>query len=468
MKFRNSIFLIGLLATGCVRFQSQPISPARTAAELESRSLTNAPLKTFLEKNLQRELTDWPATPWNFQMLTLAAFYYHPDLALARAQWAVAKAGIETAGGRPNPTLSLTPGYNTTHALPSPWFPAVNFDLPLETAGKRRHRIDAAHHASESARLNISTVAWQIRSSLRSTLLDLLAARERETWLRKQISLEEQNIQLLEQQAQAGAIARSEPVLPRIALQKLRLDFSDAQRQRVEARVRVAEALGIPLRALEDVNLSADLLNNLNLPGDFTTTEMRRTALLSRTDILGALANYAAAQAGLQTEIAKQYPDVHLNPGYQFDQGENKWSLGITFELPLLNQNQGPIAEAIARRAEAAARFQSVQAKALGEIERATVVFQTSRESAATLRALATAQRQQRDSIEAQFQVGALDRREWVNAQFEFAGAQILQLDGEFKLRQAAAQLEDAVQQPLEILSAAALNSAASGKLEQP
>ena len=44
-------------------------------------------------------------------------------------------------------------------------------------------------------------------------------------------------------------------------------------------------------------------------------------------------------------------PDVHLNPGYQFDQGDNKWSIGLTFDLPILNQNQGPIAEAKAHGA---------------------------------------------------------------------------------------------------------------------
>ena len=45
---------------------------------------------------------------------------------------------------------------------------ALTSDLPLETAGKRGHRIEAAGHLSESARLNIATVAWQVRSTLRS------------------------------------------------------------------------------------------------------------------------------------------------------------------------------------------------------------------------------------------------------------------------------------------------------------
>ena len=44
---------LGLLA-GCTRFQPQPLSPAETAARLDSRSLDNPGLKAFLEKNLKR------------------------------------------------------------------------------------------------------------------------------------------------------------------------------------------------------------------------------------------------------------------------------------------------------------------------------------------------------------------------------------------------------------------------------
>ena len=189
MRLKWTILALALL-TGCARFQSQPLSPAKTAADLENRSLADPALKTFLEQNLHRQFTHWPVASWDFETLTLVAFYYHPDLAVARAQWSVANAGVKTAGGVPNPTLSLTPGYNVNHinAAPglSPWFPAVNFDVPVETAGKRRHRITTAQRLSESARLNIVTVAWQVRSRLRRSLLDLYAAREAENLLQQQ------------------------------------------------------------------------------------------------------------------------------------------------------------------------------------------------------------------------------------------------------------------------------------------
>src|SRR5262249_37648179 len=106
---------------GCARFHPQPLSPAQNAAQLESRSLTNQALKEFVETNSHRAFPTWPSDAWDFEALTWAAFYYHPSLEVARAEWAVARGGEKTAAQRPNPTLTVTPGYDTTTTVPSPW-----------------------------------------------------------------------------------------------------------------------------------------------------------------------------------------------------------------------------------------------------------------------------------------------------------------------------------------------------------
>jgi outer membrane protein TolC len=115
-----------------------------------------------------------------------------------------------------------------------------------------------------------------------------------------------------------------------------------------------------------------------------------------------------------------------------------------------LNQNQGPIAEAQARREESAARFNALQAKVLAEIDSAIEVFRISETNSTTLRTFTEAQAKRRDSVAAQLKAGAVDQVELLNAQFEFATAEVVQLEGEIKLQQAAAALEDAVQRPLD------------------
>ena len=178
--------------------------------------------------------------------------------------------------------------------------------------------------------------------------------------------------------------------------------------------------------------------------------EVRRQALQSRADILIALAEYAASQSALQLEIAKQYPDVHLGPGYQYDQGDHKFSLALTAELPLLNQNQGPIFQAEARRAEAAARFNALQAKVITEIDRAVATYRVAQENLSTLDSLAAFQKKRTEAMEAQLKAGAVDQLDLLNSQIELSANELLQLNARVKLQQYFGALEDAVQRPID------------------
>ena len=201
--------------------------------------------------------------------------------------------------------------------------------------------------------------------------------------------------------------------------------------------------------------------------GGLTSAEIRQQALLGRADILGALADYAAAEAALQLEIAKQYPDVHFSPGYEFDQGDNKWSLGLTVELPVLNHNQGPVAEAIAKRAEAAAQFNALQAKVLAEVDSAVESFHATENSLTGLQALADEQAKSRDAIDAQLKAGAAAPLDLLNAQLVFATAEAVLLDALIKLQQSLAALEDAVQRPVATMTPAVFGGRLSANEEK-
>ena len=449
--------LAGVLFAGCARFQDKPISAAATARQLEERSLSDTNFRAFLETNLQHTFTEWPLTNLDFPALTLTAFYFHPSLDVARAQWAVARSGETTAGARPNPVLGVTPGYsaNAPRGV-SPWLPSVTLDVPVETAGKRRYRLAHARQLSEVARLNISTAAWQVRSGVRLALVDSIAASRRVALLREHAALQQRAIELLEQRFAAGAIGAAEISPARITLIRLRADFADAQRQTADARARLAESLGLPAKGLEGIEFTFDL--NQTADAALLSADVRREALLGRADILAALSEYAASQSAVQLEIAKQYPDLHFNPGYQYDQGENKWQLGFSVELPVLYRNQGGIAEAKARRDEVAARFMALQTKVISEIDRALLNRAKAIEQLRQLEELTRAQQQQVDHIEASFKAGASDQFELASARVEFAATELVRLDALAKKQQAMGLLEDALQRPFDGLSTVELD----------
>src|SRR5262249_956981 len=55
------------------------------------------------------------------------------------------------------------------------------------------------------------------------------------------------------------------------------------------------------------------------------------------------LAEYAAADAALRLEVAKQYPDVQLTPGYVFEEGFARYTLNTALQpLALSRRTSGP------------------------------------------------------------------------------------------------------------------------------
>jgi outer membrane protein, heavy metal efflux system len=436
-----------LLLGGCVQYHPRPISAPQTLTAFEARSLDNPELKKYF-KSLGRAPV-WPLPAWDIDSLTLAAFFYHPDLDVARAQWGVAQAGQKSAGEKPNPNASAALGYNRTTPVAevTPWIPAVALEIPVETAGKRGYRISQARHLAEAARLNILAVAWEVRGRLRRAFLDLFAARESESLYRTQEAIEVENVRILEAQLAVGEASVYEVTLARIALDQSRLRAMDAAEQSSKSLVQLAGTLGLSPRVLEDVVFRFD--DFLEPRVDIPAREIRRRALLNRADILAALAEYRASQSALQLEIAKQYPDLNIGPGYELDQTDVKWTLGLNLLLSLFNRNRGPIAEAEARRSESAARFQVLQAEVIGKVEAAVAACRSAADRAEAATAMLAGLKKLEASSRERFQLGEISKLELLGSQLELAGNAISRLEALIKAQLAIADLEDAMQSPL-------------------
>ena len=440
-----------LWGAGCVHYEARPISAPRALAAIEARTLTGPELRDRL--SVAPRIAEWPPKTWDLRLLTLAAFQYHPDLALARASLKSAQAARVSAGERLNPGLSLGPGYNSTSdtKVVTPWIFSIGLDFTLEIAGKRDYRIAQARELSQAAQLNIATTAWQVRGRVRQSLLALFAARRREALLAGQEDLQSTLASLVERQWNAGAISSFERSQARAALIATQLARKDSSRAEAEARVSLAASLGITLPALDAVTLSFDEFERM--PTALNQPEARRQALLNRSDVLASLMEYAASQSALQLAVARQYPDLRLGPGYQLDQGENKWSLSLGGILSILHRNRGPIDEAEGKRAEAAARFIGVQARAIEQIELATVASRAAREKVAAVDELVSSGQKQMRNVEAQHRVGEVSRLDLVSAELEFTGAELTRLQALLDLHAALGLVEDAMQSPSDLAS---------------
>ncbi len=439
---------LALFASGCVHFQAKPISPAETASAFAARSLRDPGLAEFLAGN--HESVPAVGQPWGLRALTLAAFYFHPDLDVARADLAVAQAATVTAGGRANPAVAASAGYDTTTDVRtiSPWILTFNLDIPLTTAGKRRHRIAEAAGLADAARFHLASVAWGVRSGVRAALVELAATTRSGALLSRQEAILSENATLLDRQLEAGEVSPFEATQGHLALTSAKLAVEAAEARTLAARGQLAAALGVPQAALADVHFSVDDIAKTDT--EVPAAAARREALLNRADVLGALAEYDASQAALALEIARQYPDLSLGPGYEFDQGEDKWFLALSLPLPLMNRNRGPIAEAEARRQAAAAHFNAVQADAMGRIDRAVQAYAAAKKALATASAIGADAAAQQRLARARFDAGEISRLELGTADLELVTAELARLDAEARADAALGTLEDAMQRSAE------------------
>jgi outer membrane protein, heavy metal efflux system len=453
VKLSDAIFplvALGLGACATPRPTLPAESPETIVAKFSARSFQDAGLQAFLVENLGRA----PET-WDYEALSWVAFYYHPSLEIARAQWAASRAAQRTMGERPNPIITLSPGFNPSHDVGvSPWFPAINLDFLLPTSDKRAHQQEIARAEAEAARFAVLATVWQVRIALRAALSDADNADRRLLALRTQAELQQGVLALLEQRVAAGSGVAADVAVARIAALRAEAAAAEVGSQSLAARTRTAMALGLPVGALSGINLPVAPPS-----AQFAASALaaaRHQSLKSRSDVLVALAKLRAREAGLALETAKQQPDFHLGPGYQWDQGASKWNVALTFELPIFHRNEGPIGEAVARRDEAAAQLIAVQALAVSGIETA-VAARASAGTALDHARRAHAEIEKQNAMVAQrIALGAADRLEVLTARLDLAMAAAALTEAEAAVGVADGQIEDALQIPFPRLAALA------------
>jgi len=439
--------LLGILfLAGCAaqRYQPAPIVAGVTASRLESRNLADPELRSFLEQNLGHPISPWPPESWDLQTLSLAALYFNPMLDSARARVAGTQAALITAGARPNPSLGISPG------IPSPYLLTLDFAIPIETAGKRGHRIQAASSLDQAAHLDLADAAWTVRSGVRAALLNYILATQTLELFRSEESVRGDQVNILGQIFSAGEMPRQNVDLTRIELAKTHLAISATEGQVAEAKAALAAALGIPVAGLGDVRFSWTGMDTLPGTQSLSPEKIQRDAVLNRLDVRRALAQYAAAEADLQLEIARQYPDINIGPGYTYEETHSFFTVGASTTVPLFNHNQGPIAEAQARRREAAAAFVERQAQVIARSERALAVYTSALKELSEADSLSKLQEKQLQITQQAIGSGADTRLSLDSVQIEGLVLAPARLDALARAQKALGELEDAVQKPLD------------------
>ncbi len=392
--------------------------------------------------------SDWPVQRWGLADLTLLAFYYRPDLELARAQASAARAqAVAVAQRAPiglKPVVwhhSLQPPVTT-----SPWSLGFEVEVPLGGTGRREALSEQYGFLAEAAELGVGSVAWAVRSEVRVRFLDCYAAGRMLELLDAEARERRSLVTLLERRFEMGAGSALELGSARLKLAEVEGQIQSAQLAREQSLSGLARALGLPLTVVRGMSFDFGTLEQTPVPPN--DREVQRTALLNRLDVRAKLLGYAAADAAVKLEIARQYPTVTLSPGYLWDQGDNIWSLVGTVLVPAAGNK--PAIEAAQARREAAGRdFLVLQGKAISDADGAQAHYQKAQEGAASARRVVELQSARDQKAKKQFDAGYTDRVQLTLARLEALAVERNALSVGLETQRALGALEDALQVPL-------------------
>ncbi len=443
---------LSCLVCGCAKyhFEPEPLQPETIAGTLAARRLDDAGLREFM-RDYGYAVNPWPRAEWDLETLTLAAYYFNPELQIAIARHGAARIREEISSQRINPRIGFPfEHHSDTSGGRSPWLIGVILDVVFERADKRRARQDQAAAESAAAATDIRVGAWNIYSRLRQRYLDVYALRRDEEYLRQQAEITGEILEMLERRLALGLASEFEVSATRLDLQRARLALNSRKIALVDAHHALAAAAGIPAAALDAVDLGFQDVAHFSADAVLAEKDLQSLALLGRFDIRKALQEYAAHEAALRLEMEKQFPDIVLSPGFVFDQDDKIWALGAAWVLPLFQPvNEGPVREALAGREVLQAAFLDLQSRALNELAAARARLSAEAGALAQSEALLGEVRERERQMLRQFELGYVDHLQLHRSRLETLAAEQAAASLQQGVINAVGRLEDAVHYPL-------------------
>ncbi len=355
-------------ATGCARYQAQPLDPARHPAELRARRLDDPALLDWL-----RPYAGAPqGARWSDRQLAVATLAWRAELARARAEWRAALAAVPAAGERPSPGVEASVEHQVAGPQqPSPWVVSLGALATVELGGKRGARLLAARARATVAESRLVGLAAELAAQTRAAALALAAARADVADRAAAVTDLERISGLEEQRYAEAALGASDLARTRTDVQDARTELARAQEELGAARADLAASLAVSVAALDRLEPApaptAGCARVDSVGGDSLVV----LALGRRAEIVTALAAYAVSEADVRLEVARLYPDLAIGPGFIWDQGVHRWTLALALPALLGLRQRGALHEAEAARTVAAARVAEAQDSIVAQVEAA-------------------------------------------------------------------------------------------------
>jgi outer membrane protein TolC len=239
--------------------------------------------------------------------------------------------------------------------------------LAVELGGKRGARLQRARARAALAEGELRATAWRIARDAANAAVALAAAEADLAQARREVDalvdLEERE----RARFQEASLSSAELARTGTEVQAARTAAAGLRAQALAARAALAGALAVPLAAVDSLVVAPETAPDCVALAALGADSLAALALGRRPEIGRALAEYALAESDVRFEVARQYPDLDLGPGFIWDQGVHRWTLALALPALLGFRNRATIAEAERARTAAGTRVAQVQDELLAE-----------------------------------------------------------------------------------------------------
>lgn len=316
------------------------------------------------------------------------------DMSAWRLEIDRAKARLQQARLRPNPTLEFQQQSGRLVGDGGDGQISIGASLPIEVFGRRQSRIDVAQIGIEASEAAVRNRERLLAANILTNYGEALAALRELEVTEKLLELDLRTTRFVQIRVNEGESPPLELSLLRAEVERLRSRRQLAE-GRLESSITQLKLLsGIPF---EDSLKLREQLTTAVMPSLPQTRESAvEVALRTRPDVRLTQIEEQVATAGLRLVRAQSKPDVTLYTRYSFgrsnyeapvpfSQRDRDLAFGVAIGLPIFNKNQGAKAEAELAIKQAAQRREFAERIVRGEVIAAYQRFEAASRAVATL-----------------------------------------------------------------------------------
>lgn len=279
------------------------------------------------------------------------------DLLAKKLEISQAEAQLIQARLWPNPTFEISEVnvWRTTDIEEQPiifgnWGTSQQISLHLEqeieTAGKRRKRIDLQKLSIEERQTDFEIVLRESKLSLRNTLTSIQVLQQQQEIYQKQIDNTNLLITGYKNQLNQGNISQSEYIRLKAAELQFKKELVDVSKELEEALKELKNFINIgtntPIYVTNELEIPTKLVSELQIEDWIIHAQEHRPDIMLNDNLIN--------QAKKQVEIEKAERTPNITLGIDYDRGGNIMrdfvGFGLSFDLPIFDRNKGNIKEA--------------------------------------------------------------------------------------------------------------------------